>query len=136
MSIFTKYSSDDKKTSQYLFVFGDVEDPAIDHAPVMSWESSVENLKQLQTEPIEKDKESEEECCCVTVMEQDGNIEIDIKKIEKLLNELALDEPAGFLRRFLAHKSSIDFYKAIQLTKESDPVSSYQLKKIAEKFKK
>jgi len=141
--VITKYSDEfTEPTQRYLWVYAEEEDEddvAFHHAPVLDWQSGLENLKQLHTEPIEQkpiveeDEQEECECAAIAVVEIDNDTESEMNKIQETLKKLEIDDASDFLGRFLATKNPIYLKKAMKLTEEADPVSYYQLNKIAKK---
>ena len=144
--VITKFSNAYvKDAKKYLWVFAedDDDDISINHPPVLDWQSGLENLKQLHTEPVEQkeisdddDEDANEKCeCVITTIEIDNESEFIIDKIQKIFKKLEIDDASNFLKRFSETKEPIYLYKAIKETKDSDPVSCYQLGKIAKKIK-
>ena len=137
-AIITKYTNKyHGLTPRYLWVYAEEKkDVSLDHAPVMSWESGVENLEQLHTEPIKEKgivNKEEEKGECAIVVEIDKADECGLCNIREILENLLLTEAAKKIERFLITKKAIYLDKAIELTHEDDPVSCYKLRKIAKK---
>lgn len=141
IKVLTKYSINRTKKndrSRFIWVYASADnDLAHNHPPVLDWQSGLENLEQLHTEPVEKKKPKKEEpcACSMTIVNIDG-FKDQIEKIKETLKSLSINEPLELLERFLDTKNATYLTGAIEKTKENDLVSYYKLYKIAEKLKK
>ena len=140
MEVLTKYSSNKKTKSNYLWVFSDI---ATDHAPVLDWQSGMENLEEFKTQPIEQKKINEdgkvenqnEKCDGIVVIEISEDTENEVKKIQDMLKLVSLKEPLELLQRFLETKNTTFLNEASISLKEKDPVCCYKIYKLAKKLK-
>lgn len=133
LKVFTKYSKNNKeKSSRYLWVFAEEDDFYLNHPPVLDWQSGLENLKQLQIEPIEKKNNIKQvKCPC----QCDESIKNNIENVKKTLKNLLIDDIPEMLDQFLNSEEPESLLIAIKESENKDPVSSYQLRKIAKKLK-
>jgi hypothetical protein len=129
------------KSPRYIWVYanGDLSE---NHPEVLDWKSGLENLKQLQKEPIKKknlikknDDNKEKSCGCQIKITQLDGVNDEILSIRDMLKKLKIMEPVDMLDSLLATKNITYLTKAIDMTKESDLISYYKLYKIAEKLK-
>jgi len=140
IKVLTKYSNKQtEKTSRFIWVYASDEenDLAHNHAPVLDWQSGLENLEQLHQEPIKKDKpKKEEKCqCSVMIVSNIDDFEDEICGIKETLKNLSITEPLELLDRFLETKNATYLSEAIEKTRNIDLVSVYKLNKISEKIK-
>ena len=136
--VITKYSDKyNEISSHYIWVYAEEEkDLALDHPPVLDWQSGLENLEQLHVEPIKQKKieDSESENGeCVIIVQIDEMDECNLCKLQKTLESLSLEKASKVLGRFLVTKQAIYLDQVIKITRQADPVSCYKLCKIAKK---
>lgn len=124
------YGSSDKWVYAFMDDTCDRKDVATEHAPVLDWQSGMENLEQLHQEPVQK----KEDCGC------DGNgvaispeFASEVESVRKFLERMLLVECASHLGEFVKSGRSSHYWYAVSLLEEMDPVSAHQLRRIAAK---
>jgi hypothetical protein len=131
--VITKYNNSRvDQNDHYIWVYA--EDISTDHAPVLDWQSGLENLEQLHTEPVEpvQKKQKQEEKCCIVVIPDDTNSELE--GIMSFLDKVLLKDVSSHIKGFLQTKNVDNLLEAIGASRDRDLVSHYKLKKIAEKL--